>query len=39
MAFLPNGRLLVSLKGGSMVILSPDGSSMEASLNNLPAVD
>lgn len=38
LAFLPDGRMLVSEKGGSMAILSADGSRIEARLSGLPAV-
>ncbi|WP_374602511.1 PQQ-dependent sugar dehydrogenase [Niveibacterium sp.] len=38
LAFLPDGRMLVTQKAGSMVILSADGATVRATLNNLPAV-
>lgn len=38
LAFLPDGRMLVTQKAGSMVILSADGATVQATLNNLPAV-
>jgi glucose/arabinose dehydrogenase len=40
MAFLPNdGRLLVTQKAGSLVIVSADGQSISAPLTGVPAVD
>lgn len=38
MAFLPDGRLLVTQKAGSMVILSADGTSLSAAVTGVPAV-
>jgi glucose/arabinose dehydrogenase len=38
MAFLPDGRMLVTQKGGSMVILSADGTSQSATVSGVPAV-
>ncbi|MCX9155409.1 PQQ-dependent sugar dehydrogenase [Niveibacterium sp. 24ML] len=38
LAFLPDGRMLITQKAGTMVILSADGSSTLATLNNLPTV-
>ena len=38
LAFLPDGRMLVTQKGGSMVILAPDGNSVQATVSGLPAV-
>ncbi|MBS0440515.1 MAG: PQQ-dependent sugar dehydrogenase [Proteobacteria bacterium] len=38
MAFLPDGRILVTLKGGSMVILSANGSSTTP-VTGVPAVN
>ncbi|MDH5539532.1 MAG: PQQ-dependent sugar dehydrogenase [Rhizobacter sp.] len=38
MAFLPDGRILVTQKGGSMVIVSANGQSVGAPLSGLPAV-
>jgi glucose/arabinose dehydrogenase len=37
-AFLPDGRMLVTQKGGSMVILSADGTAVQATVSGLPAV-
>lgn len=39
MAFLPDGRMLVTQKTGSMLILSTDGTTVEANLSGLPAVE
>ena len=39
LAFLPDGRLLVTQKGGSMVIVRADGSGLEATVTGLPAVN
>ena len=39
LAFLPDGRLLVTQKGGAMVIVRADGSAIEATLSGVPAVD
>ncbi len=38
MDFLPDGRMLVTQKAGTMVILSADGRSVLASVDGLPAV-
>jgi glucose/arabinose dehydrogenase len=38
MAFLPDGRILVTQRGGSMVILAPDGRSVQGTVSGLPAV-
>ena len=38
MVFLPDGRMLVTQKGGSMVILSADGSMIEATVSGVPTV-
>jgi glucose/arabinose dehydrogenase len=38
LAFLPDGRMLVTQKGGTMVLLSPDGASVQATVSGLPAV-
>ncbi|TCJ13444.1 PQQ-dependent sugar dehydrogenase [Parasulfuritortus cantonensis] len=38
MVFLPDGRLLVTQKAGTMVILSRDGKTVETTLTGLPAV-
>ena len=38
MAFLPDGRILVTQKTGSMVILSADGRTIETTVGGLPAV-
>jgi glucose/arabinose dehydrogenase len=38
MAFLPDGRMLVTQKGGSMVILSADGKAVLATVKGLPPV-
>jgi glucose/arabinose dehydrogenase len=38
LAFLPDGRMLVSQKGGTMVVLAADGGSVQATLGGLPAV-
>jgi aldose sugar dehydrogenase len=39
LAFLPDGRMLITQKGGSMVIVSADGASASAALSGLPAVN
>lgn len=39
MAFLPDGRLLVTLKGGSLLIVSADGRSVSAPVSGTPAVN
>lgn len=38
LAFLPDRRMLVTQKGGTMLILSADGARTEATVNGLPAV-
>ncbi|MFZ5466950.1 MAG: PQQ-dependent sugar dehydrogenase [Pseudomonadota bacterium] len=38
LAFLPDGRMLVTQKGGGMVILSADGKTVEYTVGGLPAV-
>lgn len=38
LAFLPDGRLLVTQKAGSMVILSADGKIVQDTVRGLPAV-
>ena len=38
LAFLPDGRLLVTQKAGSMVLVTPDGAGVGAPLQGLPAV-
>ena len=38
MALLPDGRLLITQKAGSMAILSVDGRRIEQTIGNLPAV-
>lgn len=37
-AFLPDGRILVTQKSGSMVIVSADGSTVSGPLSGMPAV-
>jgi glucose/arabinose dehydrogenase len=39
MAFLPDGRMLVTQKGGSMVIVRADGSAVDATVTGVPAVN
>ncbi len=39
LAFLPDRRILVSQKDGSMVIVRADGSAIDATLTGLPAVN
>ena len=39
MAFLPDGRLLVTQKGGSLVIVSANGQSISAPVGGVPTVD
>jgi aldose sugar dehydrogenase len=39
MAFLPDGRILVTLKGGSLVIVSGDGTTISAPLSGVPTVN
>jgi len=38
LAFLPDGRMLVTQKGGTIVILSADGATKSAPLGGVPAV-
>jgi len=38
LAFLPDGRMLVTQKGGTMVILSADGARVEATVSGVPEV-
>lgn len=38
LAFLPDGRMLVTQKGGSMVVLSADGRTVQATVTGLPPV-
>jgi glucose/arabinose dehydrogenase len=38
MAFLPDGRLLITQKAGTMVILSKDGRRIEQTIGRLPVV-
>ena len=39
LAFLPNGRMLVTQKQGTMVMLSGDGATVLATLSGVPPVD
>ena len=39
LAFLPDGRMLVTQKSGSMLALSPDGATVLATLAGVPPVD
>ena len=39
LAFLPDGRMLVTQKAGSMVIVRADGSAVDATLSGVPAVN
>jgi glucose/arabinose dehydrogenase len=39
LAFLPDGRMLVTQKRGTMVLLSPDGATVLATLTGVPPVD
>lgn len=39
MTFMPDGRLLVTQKGGSLVIVSRDGQNVSSPLTGVPAVD
>ncbi len=39
LAFLPDGRMLVTQKGGSMVIVRADGSAIDATVSGVPAVN
>ena len=38
MVFLPDGRILVTQKGGSLVLLAADGRSVQATVTGLPPV-
>lgn len=38
LAFLPDGRLLITERGGALALLSADGSTRLASISGLPAV-
>lgn len=38
LAFLPDNRMLVTQKGGSMIILSSDGKTVQATVSGLPEV-
>ena len=38
LAFLPDRRMLVTQKGGTMVVLAADGASVQATVSGLPAV-
>jgi len=38
MAFLPDGRILVTQRGGSLLILAADGKSVQATVTGVPAV-
>jgi glucose/arabinose dehydrogenase len=39
MAFLPDARLLVTQKAGSLVVVSADGTQISAPITGIPAVD
>ncbi|HVK33754.1 MAG TPA: PQQ-dependent sugar dehydrogenase [Burkholderiaceae bacterium] len=39
LAFLPDGRMLVTQKAGSMVIVRADGSAIDATVSGVPAVN
>jgi glucose/arabinose dehydrogenase len=39
LAFLPDGRMLVTQRGGSLVIVRADGSAVDAVVGGVPAVD
>ena len=39
LAFLPDGRMLVTQKGGSLVIVRADGSAVDATVRGVPAVN
>jgi glucose/arabinose dehydrogenase len=39
MAFLPDGRLLVTQKGGTVVVVSADGKTISSPITGTPAVD
>lgn len=39
LAFLPDGRMIVTQKGGTMRILSADGATVLAAVSGVPAVD
>jgi aldose sugar dehydrogenase len=38
LAFLPDGRMLVTQRGGSLVIVRGDGSAVDATVSGVPAV-
>lgn len=38
MDFLPDGRILVSQRGGSMLILSPDGAHIMTTVTGIPSI-
>ena len=39
MAFLPDGRMLVTQRGGSLVIVRADGSGIDVTVSGVPAVN
>jgi glucose/arabinose dehydrogenase len=39
LAFLPDGRMLVTQKGGALVIVRADGSAVDATVGGVPAVN
>ena len=39
LAFLPDGRMLVTQRGGSLVIVRADGSAVDAAVSGVPAVN
>jgi aldose sugar dehydrogenase len=39
MAFLPDGRMLVTQRGGSLVIVRADGSDIDGTVSGVPAVN
>jgi glucose/arabinose dehydrogenase len=39
LAFLPDGRMLITQRGGSMVIVRADGASVDATITGVPAVN
>ena len=39
LSFLPDNRILITEKAGTIVVLSADGKNLEFELNNLPLVD
>ena len=39
LAFLPDGRMLVTQKAGTLAIVSADGAAVQATVTGLPAVD